>query len=203
MTSGPALQSVTVFCGSRFGDRDDYRRAAEATGRTLAERGLRLIYGGGRVGLMGVVADAALAAGGEVVGVIPAALHAREVSHHELTELHVVDSMHERKAVMAQWGDAYLTLPGGAGTLEEFAEQWTWAQLGVHSRRSGLLDVAGFWAPLRHQIDLMVESGFVAADQAQIVTIDDDIDRLLDALAAPPTWGDKQGDHAPPVTPRH
>lgn len=187
------LTSVAVFCGSSFGDSPAYAEAATLVGRTLAERGLTLVYGGGRVGLMGTVADAALAAGGEVVGVIPRALDARELSHTGVTELLVVETMHERKALMAERADAFLTLPGGAGTLEEVAEQWTWAQLSIHAKRSGFLDVEGFWSPLREMRDRMVERGFVRAEQGEIVTFDDDLDRLLDTLGSAPTWTDKWG----------
>lgn len=205
MTDQPAaaprpLSAVAVFCGSSFGDSPAFADAARLVGRTLAERGTTLVYGGGRVGLMGTVADAALAAGGEVVGVIPRALDERELTHTGCTELVVVESMHERKALMAERADAFLTLPGGAGTLEEVAEQWTWAQLSIHSKRSGFLDVDGFWGPLRDLRDRMVERGFVRAEQGGIVTFDDDLDRLLATLASPPTWTDKWGrrDAVPP-----
>ncbi|HEY1133524.1 MAG TPA: TIGR00730 family Rossman fold protein [Nocardioides sp.] len=196
------LRAVAVFCGSSFGDSPAFEAAARLVGRTLAERGITVVYGGGRVGLMGAVADAALAAGGDVVGVIPRALDARELSHTGCTELVVVESMHERKALMAERADAFLTLPGGAGTLEEVAEQWTWAQLSIHAKRSGFLDVDGFWSPLREMRDQMVERGFVRAAQGDIVAFDDDLDRLLATLASPPGWTDKWGgprEVAPPV----
>ncbi|MDT9592252.1 TIGR00730 family Rossman fold protein [Nocardioides zeae] len=201
MTHHSPLRAVAVFCGSSFGDSPAYADAARLVGRTLAERGTTLVYGGGSVGLMGTVADAALEAGGEVVGVIPRALHERELTHTGCTEVLVVESMHERKAIMAERADAFLTLPGGAGTLEEVAEQWTWAQLSIHDKRSGFLDVEGFWQPLRTLRDQMVERGFVRPTQGDIVTFDDDLDRLLDALAAAPTWTDKwdRPRVAPPV----
>ncbi|MCX6407733.1 MAG: TIGR00730 family Rossman fold protein [Propionibacteriales bacterium] len=199
MTS--ALGAVAVFCGSSHGSSPAYAEAAEHVGRTLAERGTTVVYGGGRVGLMGTVADAALAAGGTVVGVIPRSLHDRELAHTGCTELHVVDTMHERKALMADLADAFLALPGGAGTLEEVAEQWTWAQLTIHAKRSGFLDVEGFWSPMRAMLDRMVADGFVREEQQHIVTIDADLDALLDVLASAPTWTDKWGGTLPSPTP--
>jgi uncharacterized protein (TIGR00730 family) len=187
------LGAVAVFCGSSHGTSPAYAAAAERVGRTLAARGVTVVFGGGRVGLMGAVADAALAAGGRVVGVIPQSLADRELAHTGCTELHVVDTMHARKARMADLADAFLALPGGAGTLEEVAEQWTWAQLTIHAKRSGFLDVDGFWAPMQAMLDRMVADGFVREAQQHIVTIDDDLDRLLDVLASPPTWTDKWG----------
>ncbi|KQY59214.1 hypothetical protein ASD11_06425 [Aeromicrobium sp. Root495] len=185
------LGAVAVFCGSSLGNDPAYAAAAALTGRTLAERGIDVVYGGGHVGLMGTVADAALAAGGRVVGVIPRSLHDRELTHTGVTDLHVVETMHERKAVMADHSDAFLALPGGAGTLEEIAEQWTWAQLTIHDKRSGFLDVLGFWQPMRQMLDSMIEAGFVKESQRDIVAIDGDLDRLLEVLASPPRWTDK------------
>jgi uncharacterized protein (TIGR00730 family) len=187
------LSSVAVFCGSSFGNDPAYQAAARLTGRTLAERGIDVVYGGGHVGLMGAVADAAVEAGGRVVGVIPRQLDDRELAHHGLTELHVVESMHERKQLMADLSDAFIALPGGAGTLEEIAEQWTWAQLTIHAKACGFLDVAGFWAPMRTMLASMVEAGFVRAEQSGIVSFSDDLDELLGLLAAPPSWTDKWG----------
>lgn len=183
-----SLRSVAVFCGSSSGRAPAYRESAETVGRVLAERGIDVVYGGGRAGLMGVVADAALAAGGRVVGVIPRALHERELTHTGVTELHVVESMHERKALMADRADAFLALPGGAGTLEEIAEQWTWAQLGIHAKPSGFLDVDGFWDPVRVLLRRMVDDGFVREAQQDIVRFDDDLDRLLVTLSETPAW---------------
>lgn len=183
-----SLTSIAVFCGSSLGESPAYRRAAEQVGRTLAERGITVVYGGGRAGLMGVLADAALGAGGEVVGVIPHALHERELAHPEVTELLVVDSMHERKAIMADRAEAFIALPGGAGTLEEITEQWTWAQLSIHEKPCGFLDVDGFWAPMRTMLEQMVSAGFVRSGQQDIVAFDDDLDTLLDRLAQPPSW---------------
>lgn len=196
----PSLRSVAVFCGSSLGSDAAYADAAARVGRSLAERDVTVVYGGGRVGLMGVLADATLAAGGRVVGVIPRSLHERELTHTGVTELHVVETMHERKARMSELADAFLALPGGAGTLEEVAEQWTWAQLTIHAKRSGFLDVNGFWAPIRTMLDRMVADGFVRAEQQDIVRVDDDLDRLLEVLASPPSWSDKWGGALP--TPR-
>lgn len=187
------LSAVAVFCGSSNGSSPAYAEAARLTGRTLAERGIDVVYGGGHVGLMGAVADAALEAGGRVIGVIPRQLDDRELAHHGLTELHVVESMHERKQVMADLSDAFIALPGGAGTLEEIAEQWTWAQLTIHAKPSGFLDVDGFWAPMQAMLHTMVTQGFVRAEQSGIVSFRDDLDDLLDVLAQPPSWTDKWG----------
>ena len=193
-----ALNAIAVFCGSSLGTDPAFADAARLTGRTLAERGIDVVYGGGHVGLMGVVADAAIEAGGRVIGVIPRQLDDRELAHRGVTELHVVESMHERKQLMADLAGAFIALPGGAGTLEEIAEQWTWAQLTIHAKPSGFLDVAGFWAPMRHMLDSMVSSGFVRAEQSGIVSFDDDLDALLEKLSAPPSWTDKWG---APTTP--
>lgn len=192
-----ALSAVAVFCGSSLGRDPAYEAAARLTGRTLAERGIAVVYGGGHVGLMGAVADAALEAGGRVVGVIPRQLHDRELTHHGVTELHVVESMHQRKQLMADLSDAFIALPGGAGTLEEVAEQWTWAQLTIHAKPSGFLDVLDFWTPMRQMLDTMVSAGFVRAEQSGIVSFSSDLDELLDVLAAPPSWTDKWGATAP------
>lgn len=188
-----ALSAVAVFCGSSLGASPSYAEAARLTGRTLAEWGIDVVYGGGHVGLMGIVADAALEAGGRVVGVIPRQLDERELTHRGLSELHVVESMHERKQVMADLADAFIALPGGAGTLEEIAEQWTWAQLTIHSKPCGFLNVNGFWHPMQMMLDTMVTEGFVRAEQAGIVTINADLVGLLDSLSQPPSWSDKWG----------
>ena len=148
----------------------------------LAQRGLTVVYGGGRVGLMGALADAALAAGGEVIGVIPHGLVHREVAHHGLTALRVVDSMHERKAMIAQLADAFITLPGGLGTLEEFFETWTWAQLGVHQKPIGLLDVAGYWAPLLALLEHVDAEGFLRGNPREWLVVSDDASSMLAQL---------------------
>ena len=161
-----------------------YAEAARAFGEMLAERGLGLVYGGGNVGLMGMVADAALAAGAEVIGVIPSALVAREVAHQGLTELRVVGSMHERKALMSELADGFVALPGGIGTLEEWFETWTWAQLGLHTKPFGLLDVAGYYEQLLRFLDHVVAEGFVRPGHRSMVLVETDPGHLLDRMRA-------------------
>ena len=156
-----AIRSVCVFCGSSVPADTSYRDAARALGALVADRNIALVYGGGSVGLMGELADAALAHGGRVIGVIPAGLFAREVNHTGLTELREVASMHERKQLMYDLSDAFIALPGGLGTLEELAEVATWSQLGLHSKPVVLLDVGGFWDPLAAQLDRMVTTGLL------------------------------------------
>ncbi|MBC8072548.1 MAG: TIGR00730 family Rossman fold protein [Deltaproteobacteria bacterium] len=177
------MATITVFCGSNSGVRPDYVAAAVTLGRLLAERGDTLVYGGSSVGLMGALADAALAAGGKVVGIIPEALKAREVDHRGLTELHVVDSMHTRKRMMADRADAFVALPGGAGTLEELFEVWTWAQLGDHRKPCALLDVAGYYAALAGFLDHMVAEGFIRSEHRRMLMVDTDPRALLDRFA--------------------
>jgi uncharacterized protein (TIGR00730 family) len=180
------MRAVAVFCGSRLGAKGAYREAAAGFGRALARRGLTLVYGGGNVGLMGVLADAALAAGGEVVGVIPDFLIAREVGHGGVTRLVRVESMHERKATMAELSDAFVALPGGLGTLEEIFEVWTWNLLGLHAKPCGLLDVDGYFSPLVAFLDRTVEAQFVSRDHRDLLAVESDPERLLDRLAAAP-----------------
>lgn len=187
------MQAVCVFCGSREGTRPSYAEAARLVGKTLARRGIGVVYGGGRVGLMGAVADAVLEEGGEVVGVIPEALLAREIAHEGLTKLHVVDSMHERKRLMAGLSDGFVTLPGGYGTFEEFLEVLSWAQLGIHGKPCGLLDVDGYYGPLATLFDEAVKEGFVPPHHRLLVLIKRDPESLLDAMVryTPPetnTW---------------
>ena len=177
------MKRVCVFCGSRNGTRDQYVAAARRTGEALARRGIGLVYGGGGIGLMGVLADAAVSAGGDVVGVIPEALMAREVARRGLTDLRVVASMHERKALMAELADAFVALPGGFGTLEEFCESLTWAQLGIHRKPCGLLNVEGFFDPLLLLFDHAVRERFVSPDHRSLVVVEEDPERLLDALS--------------------
>jgi uncharacterized protein (TIGR00730 family) len=179
---------ICIFCGSSFGKDEAYRQAAEATGKLLARRGIEVVYGGGHVGLMGVVADAALSEGGRVTGVIPRALADREVAHNGLTALIVVESMHERKAEMARRADGFISLPGGAGTLEEAFEQWTWAQLGVHQKPCGFLNVNGYFDPLRVMIEKMTKEGFLKVEYAKILVFSDDPSHILSAFEfyAPP-----------------
>lgn len=176
------MKSICVFCGSRPGTDPAYAEAAGSLGRTLAQNGITLVYGGGHVGLMGVVADAALDAGGEVIGVMPKALVEREIAHHTLTKLHVVRSMHERKALMAELSDGFIALPGGAGTLEEFFEVLTWAQLGEHRKPCGLLNVASYYDPLLTVFDHMVERGFVSREHRKLVLVETEPVALLRAF---------------------
>lgn len=163
------VRSICVFCGASAGSNPSYAQAAVTLGQTLAENGVRLVYGGGAVGLMGIVADAAMSAGGEVIGVIPQSLKDAEVGHSGLTRLEVVDGMHARKARMAELSDAFIALPGGLGTLEELFEVWTWGQLGYHDKPLGLLDVNGFYSKLSHFLDHLVEEGFVRSAHREML----------------------------------
>ena len=178
------MKRICVFCGSSPGCHPAYRAAAEEVGRLLAGRGIGLVYGGASVGLMGAVADAVLAAGGEAIGVIPELLVAKELAHPGLTELRIVASMHERKALMAELADGFIALPGGLGTLEEFFEVLTWAQLGMHGKPCGLLDVGEFWAPLRALVERQVSEEFVRTHHAMMLLHNNDPEALLDAFAA-------------------
>jgi uncharacterized protein (TIGR00730 family) len=180
------LRRVCVFCGSSDGARPEYRAAATALGETLAARGVGLVYGGAHVGLMGRVADACRAAGGEVTGVIPEGLIDAEVAHTGLDDLRIVESMHERKALMADLSDGFVALPGGFGTFEEFCEVVTWSQLGLHPvpKPCGLLDVAGYYAPLVALFDRGVDEGFIRPVHRGLVLAGDEPAALLDALAA-------------------
>jgi uncharacterized protein (TIGR00730 family) len=179
----PSPARVCVFCGAHAGSDARYLDAARAFGGLLARRGHALVYGGARVGLMGALADAALEAGGRVTGVIPEALWEREIGHTGVTELLVVGTMHERKALMAERSDAFVALPGGAGTLEEFFEAWTWSQLGIHRKPVALLNVAGFYDPLLALVDHMTREGFVGPQQRAMVLVADEPAALLDRLA--------------------
>jgi uncharacterized protein (TIGR00730 family) len=178
------LNSLCVFCGSNPGASPAYAEAAARLGRTVAERGMTLVYGGGRVGLMGVVASAALAAGGKVIGVIPEALATRELAHDGLTDLQVVGSMHERKARMSELAGGFLALPGGIGTLEEWFEVWTWSQLGFHPKPCGLLNVAGYYDHLLAFLDHVTAERFLNEAHRSMAIVGDDPERLLDRLAA-------------------
>lgn len=182
MIPPPATRRVCVYCASNDGVRPEYASAARTVGRLLAERGEGLVYGGGRAGLMGAVADASLAAGGEAIGVMPFGLVEREVAHRGLTRLETVDSMHERKARMLALSDAFLALPGGIGTLEELFETWSWAGLGVHAKPIGVLNVAGFWDPLLALLDHAAREGFLRGQPADWLVVDDDPARLLTRL---------------------
>jgi uncharacterized protein (TIGR00730 family) len=165
------------------GSKQAYIDAAEAMGTLLAKRGIGLVYGGGHVGLMGVIAEAALKAGGEVIGVIPHALFEREIGHSGVTDLRIVDSMHTRKAMMADLADAFVAMPGGVGTFEEFFEAVTWTQLGLHRKACGLLNVAGFYAPLAAFIDQAVGEGFINPIHRTAIVVDDNPERLLETLS--------------------
>ena len=184
------MRRLCVFCGSAEGTRPAYADAARALGRELAKRGLGLVYGGGSVGLMGVLADTVLAEGGEVIGVIPGPLASRELAHAGLTELRVVGSMHERKATMARLSDGFVALPGGLGTFEETLEVLTWAQLGIHRKPVGVLNVEGYWDGLERMLGHAVREGFVRAEYAALLLVGRSAPELLDRFAA---W------HAPAV----
>ena len=178
------FDSLCVFCGSSFGNRPQYNDVAMELGRALAHRGTTLVYGGGDVGLMGATADACLAEGGKVIGVIPVDLLKKEVGHQSLTELLVTTSMHERKAKMAELSDGFLSLPGGIGTLEEIFEVWTWGQLGFHAKPAGFLNVAGFYDPLRAFLNHMTDQAFLKTIHRDMAIFGETPDALLDAFAA-------------------
>ena len=180
------LRRVCVFCGSSSGNRDDYRTATTALAAELIRRGIGVVYGGACVGLMGLLADEVLARGGEVIGVIPNAMVDREIAHRGLTDLRIVDSMHERKATMAGLADAFIALPGGFGTFEEFCEAVTWTQLGLHQKRCGLLNVAGFYDPLLALFDRAVADGFLKPENRAIVAAEAEPSALLDRLSLAP-----------------
>lgn len=182
--STPPSLSLCVYCGSRPGDDPAFEAAARAVGTAIGRRGWRLVYGGGRAGLMGSVADAALAAGAQVVGAIPQALMGRELGHRGLTELLVVETMHERKRLMAERSDAFVALPGGIGTFEEVFEAWTWLQLGYHDKPVGLLNAAGYYDGLLSFLQHSVARGFVPTAQHALLEVQADADALLDRLAA-------------------
>jgi uncharacterized protein (TIGR00730 family) len=181
---GTEIRSLCVFCGASPGIREAYVKAAQDFGTFLAEQKIRVVYGGGNVGLMGALADSALAAGGEVIGVIPQSLMQHEVGHRGVSELRVVRSMHERKAMMADLSDAFVALPGGIGTFEELFEIWTWAQLGLHRKPLGLLDVAGYYDHLIAMTDHAVAEGFLKPKHHAAMMVDTDGARLLDRMRA-------------------
>src|SRR5262245_34538398 len=184
------MNRICIFCGSSTGTRSIYADAAHAMGQALLRRGIGLVYGGGNVGLMGTVADVLMQGGGEVIGVIPEALVTRELAHGDITQLIVVHSMHERKAKMAELSDAFIAMPGGYGTFEEFCEIITWAQLGLHRKPCALLNVDGYYDPLLMLFDRAVAEGFLRPTNRRLVIEETDPDRLLQALASyspPPT----------------
>ncbi|HVP55433.1 MAG TPA: TIGR00730 family Rossman fold protein [Candidatus Eisenbacteria bacterium] len=178
------FRRICVFCGSNLGVDAVYRQAATSLGRLLTARGIELVYGGGDVGLMGVLADATLQYGGRVIGVIPESLVAKEVGHQGVTEMRVVQSMHERKALMSDLSDGFIALPGGFGTFEEFCEVVTWSQLGIHSKPCGLLNVEGYYDPLLGLFDHAVREGFLREENRGIVLEDRDAEGLLEKMAA-------------------
>ena len=187
------MKSICVFCGSSYGALEAYADVARDTGRVIAEQGYTLVYGGAKVGLMGTVADAALEAGGKVIGVLPRSLMDKEIGHEGLSELHLVDSMHERKAMMADLSDAFIALPGGVGTLEEIFEVWTWGQLGYHKKPCGFLNVEGYYDHLITFLDHQTQQGFtkqVMRDMAQLASSPLEMIRLFENYAPPsaPKW---------------
>lgn len=185
MSEQRVLGRITVFTGSRHGNSDTYLHAVEAFAKTLADHGYGVVFGGGNVGLMGVLADTVLASGGQVWGVMPESLTTAEVPHPDLTHLEIVPNMHVRKERMADLGDAFVALPGGAGTLEELFEAWTWQQLGIHTKPVALYNVAGFWDPLIDMIDHMAGQGFMRRQFTDALIVESEPEALLAALT---TW---------------
>ncbi|HKU12885.1 MAG TPA: TIGR00730 family Rossman fold protein [Steroidobacteraceae bacterium] len=181
------MESLCVFCGSSSGNHPGYAALARRAGALIARRGLTLVYGGGRVGLMGALADAALAAGGRVVGVIPQMLLDREVGHAGLSQLHVVRTMSERKLLMGDLADAFLALPGGIGTMDELFEAWTWTQLGLHRKPCALLNQDGYYDPLVAFLDRAVDEGFLQPDNRAALLVDTDLEALIERLVPPST----------------
>ena len=186
------IRKVCVYCGSSAGTDPAYVAAATRLGEILADAGIGLVYGGGSIGLMGIIADAVLRAGGSAIGVIPRGLYSAEIAHAGLTELRVVSGMHERKAVMASLADGFIALPGGLGTFEELLEMLTWLQLGIHRKPVALLDVEGYWNGLRTLLDDAVAAGFVKPARAELLLVDTDVEGLLDRI----------GSWTPPALPR-
>lgn len=182
LATAMTFRRICLFCGSNLGIRPVYHSAAEQLASLLVQRGIELVYGGGNVGLMGVLADTVLAGGGRVIGVIPESLLAREVGHRGLTELRVVSSMHERKALMSDLSDAFIALPGAFGTFEEFCEVVTWSQLGIHEKPCGLLNVNGYYDPMLRLFDNAVSEGFLHPENRRLVLDDTDPQRLLEKM---------------------
>ena len=179
---GKSVKRICVFCGSNFGKAREYEEGARALGQAIAEAGYGLVYGGAKVGLMGTVADAALEAGGEVIGVLPAFLSDLELAHEGLSELHRVDTMHERKALMADLSDGFAVLPGGAGTLEEMAEVYTWTQLGLHAKAVGLFNILGYFDGLLSFLDHAADQAFMKAEHRNILFAETDAKALVDKI---------------------
>jgi len=180
------LTSICVYCGANEGGNPEHRVAAERFGEMMAAQGIRLVFGGGRVGLMGVIADAVMAAGGEVVGIIPEHLHDIEVGHKGLTELHIVDSMHTRKQLMFDLSDAFVVLPGGLGTLDETFEIITWRQLGLHDKPVILVDNDGYWQPFKALVQHVIDNGFARASSAELFTIVETTNDIIPTIKAAP-----------------
>jgi hypothetical protein len=201
MGTDQALNSICVYCGSAAGNDPAFLQEAVNAGTLIAQAGMALVYGGGKVGLMGAVADAALAAGGKVIGVMPADLVNQEIGHRGLTELRIVNSMHERKWAMAELADGFLCLPGGPGTFEEIFEQWTWALLGFHAKPCGFVNVSGYYDPMRLTVQQMADNGFIAQQYVDMLVYSNTTAQALDAFRAyvppPPKWG------VAPVEQRH
>jgi uncharacterized protein (TIGR00730 family) len=190
------MRSLCIFCGSNAGLRPEYADVTRAVGRLLAEREIRVVYGGGNVGLMGILADSCLAGGGQVIGVIPDSLVRHEVAHRGLTELHVVKTMHERKALMADLSDAFVALPGGLGTFEELFEVWTWSQLGIHQKPLAFLNVAGYFDPLLAMVQHGLQEGFLKKRHLDSLLVETDPMRLLKSLenfepSFTPKWAER------------
>lgn len=187
------MNSIAIFCGSALGSDPVYLQAAQLAGKTLAQHGIALVYGGGRSGLMGMVADSALQAGGKVIGVIPKQLVDRELAHPHLTELHVVENMHQRKILMSELSDGFIAIPGGAGTLEEIFEQWTWAQLGIHLKPCAFLNTAGFYDDLLKFIQMTADKGFTHQRFSSGLVVSESIEEILaqfkDYQPPQPKWG--------------
>jgi uncharacterized protein (TIGR00730 family) len=179
------IRSICLYCGSSNRVDEAYRVAARRLGEMIGWRGIELVYGGGRVGLMGIAADAALGVGGRVIGIIPEHIQSLEVEHHGLTELHVVDSMHARKQMMFDRSDAFAVLPGGFGTLDEMFEMLTWRQLRRHAKPIVIVDVGGYWQPLLHLVDHMIDEGFCRPENRSLFQVVDTVDAVFDALSLP------------------
>ena len=191
------MKRICVFCGSNNGANPIFLETAESVGKFLASKNIELVYGGGRVGLMGKVADTVMANGGKVIGVIPQSLATKEIAHQGLTELHIVNSMHERKAMMAELSDGFIALPGGFGTFEEFCEIVTWAQLGIHQKPCGLLNINGFYDNLIALINFSTTENFIRAEHRQLVLVESAVEKLFDLMKdfQPPViekWLDKK-----------
>jgi uncharacterized protein (TIGR00730 family) len=191
------IQALCVFCGANYGKRPSYREAALRVGEALAQRGITLVYGGGNVGLMGALADACLGARGRVVGVIPRALAEKEIAHRNISEMHVVGSMHERKALMADLADAFLTLPGGFGTWDEFCEALTWSQLGLQKKACAFLNIEGYYDALLAMAERAAEDGFIRAEHRELLLVDTEPERIIDRLQTyevpyVPKWVDRK-----------